>query len=274
LIEIPESFTYAKQLNETVKGKRIAEVEAGHTPHGFAWYEGDPKEYGPKLEGKVAGESRGLGSLVEIEAEDYCFVSGDGTNIRYYEKRSQIPERYQTRITFEDDSSLICTVQMYGAMFLIKPAEYDNFYYQITKQKPFPFTEEFDYEYFKTLREDVTGKLSIKAFLATQQRIPGLGNGVLQDILLEAGLHPKKKIGSLRENDWKKVYEAVVTILKKMLQGGGRDTEKDLFGNPGGYVTKLSKKTFGKPCPYCGNTIQKAAYLGGTVYFCTGCQSL
>lgn|GEM_PF-2077218 len=30
-----------------------------------------------------------------------------------------------------------------------------------------------------------------KAFLATEQRIPGLGNGVLQDILWTARIHPK-----------------------------------------------------------------------------------
>ncbi|MBO5054824.1 MAG: hypothetical protein J6C64_00510 [Lachnospiraceae bacterium] len=28
----------------------------------------------------------------------------------------------------------------------------------------------------------------------------------------------------------------------------------------------------GKPCTYCGNMIQKANYLGGTVYFCPSCQ--
>ncbi|MDE7008051.1 MAG: hypothetical protein K2P07_07815 [Lachnospiraceae bacterium] len=39
-----------------------------------------------------------------------------------------------------------------------------------------------------------------------------------------------------------------------------------------GYWTLLSKLTVGKPCPYCGSNIQKASYLGGTVYFCPECQ--
>lgn len=137
-----------------------------------------------------------------------------------------------------------------------------------------PGTEGFDYDYFKSLREDLGGNLSIKAFLATEQRIPGLGNGVLQDILLEAGLHPKQKTGRLREADWKRVYEAVINVLDRMVSAGGRDVEKDLFGAAGGYKTKLSKKTYGKPCPYCGNDIQKTTYLGGTVYFCPACQHL
>ena len=118
----------------------------------------------------------------------------------------------------------------------------------------------------------MSGKISIKEFLATKQRIPGLGNGVLQDILLEAGLHPKRKINTLREGEWKRTYEAVICILDQMKKAGGRDTEKNLFGQAGGYQTKLSKKTVGKPCPYCGNTIQKMNYMGGTVYYCPVCQ--
>ncbi len=39
------------------------------------------------------------------------------------------------------------------------------------------------------------------------------------------------------------------------------------FGNKSGYQTLLSKKTVSKPCPYCGNFIQKSSYMGGTVYF-------
>lgn len=274
MIEIPESLVIAGQLNQTVKGKRITEVEAAHTPHSFAWYEGDPADYPAKIEGKVIGTATGIGSMIEIEIENYRFVVGDGTSVKYFPPGKKLPDRYQTRITLEDGASLICTVQMYGAMFLIKPEEYRNRYYLVAKEKSMPGTEEFTYEYFSTLRQDLSGELSMKAFLATEQRIPGLGNGVLQDILLQAGLHPKRKMNTLREADWKRLYEAILSVLDQMIKLGGRDTEKNLFGESGGYRTRLSKKTVGRPCPYCGNTIQKMAYLGGTAYYCPGCQEV
>lgn len=274
MIEIPESLTISKQLTESVKGKKIAEVETEHTKHSFAWYTGDPREYAEKLVGKTVGEVHGIGSMVEIEVEDFRFTVGDGTNIRYFGKGQKLPERYQTRLTFEDGSSILCTVQMYGAMFLFKPEEYDNFYYLIAKEKPMPGTEGFDYQYFKELKEELNGSLSAKAMLATEQRIPGLGNGVLQDILLQAGIHPKRKIGSLREEDWKRLYSSVISVLRQMTENGGRDTEKDLYGQAGGYRTKLSKKTLGGPCPYCGNPIRKTPYMGGTIYFCSDCQKI
>ena len=70
---------------------------------------------------------------MELAQSGYSFVVGDGANIRYFAPGSKIPGKYQTRITLEDKSSLICTVQMYGSMFLIEPAKYDNPYYLVCK---------------------------------------------------------------------------------------------------------------------------------------------
>lgn len=63
-------------------------------------------------------------------------------------------------------------------------------------------------------------------------------------------------------------------LSAKMVKRGGRDTEKDLFGQPGGYQTLLSKNTVGQTCRKCGQTILKEAYLGGSVSVCPGCQPL
>ena len=117
-------------------------------------------------------------------------------------------------------------------------------------------------------------KLSVKAFVATKQRIPGLGNGVLQDILFHARIHPKRKMDTLTVEEYEKLYGAVKDTLLAMTVKGGRDTEKDLFGCNGGYKTILSSKTKELPCPVCGGQIKKEAYLGGSVYYCPVCQPL
>lgn len=127
---------------------------------------------------------------------------------------------------------------------------------------------------FNTLRTKEADKLSGKAFLATQQRIPGLGNGVLQDGLFHANIHPKRKMGTITEKEYTSLFHSVKETLAEMTRLGGRDTEKDLFGNPGKYRTILRKNTVGKPCPVCGTAIQKASYLGGAIYWCPVCQPL
>jgi formamidopyrimidine-DNA glycosylase len=163
---------------------------------------------------------------------------------------------------------------MYGAVLAFIEGTYDNKYYLMAKEKPQPLTDTFDKAYFNTLRSEGLHKLSAKAFLATEQRIPGLGNGVLQDILFRANIHPKRKIGTISEKELDNLSHSVKDTLAEMTKLGGRDTEKDLFGNAGGYRTLLSKNTVGKPCPVCSANIQKTSYLGGAVYWCPMCQPL
>lgn len=143
------------------------------------------------------------------------------------------------------------------------------------RQKPSPLTDRSDREYFGQIVSSAHGsKLSAKGLLATQQRIPGPGNGTLQDILLAAGIHPKRKVDTMQEPEEERLFHAVRRTLAGMTRLGGRDTGRDLFGAPGGYRTKLWKNTVGSPCPECGFVIRKEAYMGGSIYFCPGCQPL
>jgi formamidopyrimidine-DNA glycosylase len=274
MIEIPESLTIAVQLNETVFGKKISRVITNASPHKFAFYHGDPADYNVLLAGQVIGDSFGIGAMIEITAGDRRVVLGDGANLRYYDDLGKTPSKHQLLLEFGDKSALVCTVQMYGAVLAFMEGTYNNKYYLVAKEKPQPLADAFDRLYFDTLRTEGSDRISAKAFLATEQRIPGLGNGVLQDILFHAGIHPKRKMVTIREIEFDRLFHSVKDTLAEMTRLGGRDTEKDLFGSAGGYKTLLSKKTVGKPCPVCGTDIQKASYLGGTVYWCPMCQPL
>jgi len=274
MIEIPESTTIAMQLNEAVRGKTICRIIANASPHKFAFYHGDPADYSALLAGQVIGDSFGIGAMIEIAAGDRRIVLGDGANLRYYDDLNKTPSKHQLLVELDDGSALVCTVQMYGSVLAFIEGMCDNKYYLVAKEKPRPLADAFDRAYFDTLRTEGSDKLSAKAFLATEQRIPGLGNGVLQDILFHAGIHPKRKIKTLSEKELDGLFRSVKNTLAEMMRLGGRDTEKDLFGSAGGYRTLLSKNTVGKPCPVCGANIQKAAYLGGAVYWCPICQQL
>ena len=176
---------------------------------------------------------------------------------------------------FEDGTALSTSVQMYGGLWCFQQGRFENPYYQAAVQKPSPLGREFDRAYFHVLLDgSEVGKMSAKAWLATEQRIPGLGNGVLQDILYNARIHPKCKIGSLSEGEKEILFGAIKDTLAEMAVRGGRDTEKDLFGKAGGYKTKASKLTAGSTCPVCGGIIRKESYLGGSIYYCDRCQKI
>ncbi len=161
---------------------------------------------------------------------------------------------------------------MYGGMWCFKRGTFDNPYHQGAREKPSPLADDFDTNYFTGLLLPGLEKYSLKAFLATEQRIPGLGNGVLQDILFNARLHPKRKVNTLDSFEKENLFKAIKETLVEMVRQGGRDTERDLFGNLGGYTTLMSKNTVGKACPECSTLIQKQAYMGGSIYFCPDCQ--
>ncbi len=271
MIELPESLCLAGQLNETIQGKMIERVQANVSPHKFAWYFGDPEHYHAALAGRAIGKARGVGGKVEISAEDQRILLAEGVTIRFYHAGEVLPTKHQLMITFTDSSALVCSVQMYGGLWVFTQGTNDNEYYLTAKRKPSPLSDLFDLPYFLEMAEDCSDK-NAKAFLATEQRVPGLGNGVLQDILFNARVYPKTKIGLLSETEMEVLFNSVKTTLCRMTVQGGRDTETDLFGHPGGYQTLMSKKTVGHPCPVCGSDIVKTAYMGGSVYFCPVCQ--
>lgn len=83
MLEIPESNTIAKQINETVRDKTIRLAAANKTPHKFAWYFGDPGAYNELLAGKQIGMSEALGGVIEIAAGDCRILISDGAALRF-----------------------------------------------------------------------------------------------------------------------------------------------------------------------------------------------
>lgn len=274
MLEIPESHTIAKQLSRTIEGKTIINVAANASPHGFAFYFGNPDSYRDLLRGKTVSGTNAVAGQIEIAVQDARILFSDGINARYFRAGEPIPEKHQLHIEFDDFSSIVCTVQMYGGLLAFADGENNSPYYISAKEKPSPLTEQFDERYFMDLISSTKQTISVKAFLATEQRIPGLGNGILQDILFNAGIHPKSRLNALSDPDMDRLFQSVKQTIFEMTSKGGRDTEKDLFGCNGGYQTILSKNTLETPCPACNGAITRQAYMGGNVYYCPTCQPI
>ena len=275
MIEIPEANTLVKQINNILTGKTISTVLAGSSPHKFAWYYGDPAEYEPALRDNEILGAQAAGGMVVVKTTHATLLFHDGVVLKYHSPGADIPKKHQLSIGFRDRSTLVASIQMYGGLYCWPDSvDFENVYYQSAKEKPFPLSaDEFSFEYFMGLLtgEDLQ-KMSLKAALATQQRIPGLGNGVLQDILWNAGFSPRKRVNTLDKSGAERLYQSIRNTLIEMIRLGGRDTEKDLFDQPGGYPVVMSARNNGAPCPNCGSAIRKEAYMGGSVYYCPTCQ--
>ncbi len=172
MIELPEAAVLAAQISPTIGGKTIRQVTVAHTPHKFAWYCGDPQEYGSLLTGKVIGQSFSHGGQVEIAAGSTRMAFSDGVNLRYLAPGERPPDRHQLLLEFDDGSFLVGSVQMYGGLSAFLEGQNDNRYYLVAREKPSPLADRFDDAYYNSLFDGDTAGLSLKAFLATEQRIP------------------------------------------------------------------------------------------------------
>ncbi|HOD93467.1 MAG TPA: endonuclease VIII [Clostridia bacterium] len=271
MMELPESRTLEKQINSILVGKTVTNVVANSSPHKFAWYKGDPKDYPALLSDRRVIRAESHGGMIEIHLEGIRLIFSDGTNLTYYAEEKDLPKKHQLLLKFDDNTFLVCSIQMYGGLLALKDGE-TNDYNEIARSKIDPLSDAFDFNYFSSLYAEGESKLSVKEFLATKQRIPGLGNGVLQDILFSAKIHPRRKMGTLSRDEFTTLFESVRNKLKEMTDKGGRDTEKDLYGVAGGYSTILSSKTIDRPCPTCGESIKKEPYMGVNIYYCPNCQ--
>ena len=183
MLEIPESKTIGLQANEVLTGKMITEVLPASRPHKFAFYNGDPTAYSKLLTGKHILSANGHGMFVDVHCEDnICITIGEGTNMRYIAPYEPRPEKHQLLMLFDDGSCTAFTVAMYGGIWAYKGV-FDNPYYETSLNSISPLEDTFNESFFGNIFKSTTKDLSMKALLATEQRIPGIGNGVVQDIL-------------------------------------------------------------------------------------------
>lgn len=272
MLELPEVLCLVDQFKKELTGKKVKKVSPPSKEHKFCWYNGDPQCYDEALRGSTVVSAEGFGMYSEIIFDNGLRLAlDDGINSRLIPPVKE-PKSYQLKIDFEDGTSLVFTVAMYGGIQL-HDDKFDNGYYLNSRKSISPLSEGFK-KVFNDTFAGAKPTLSAKAFIATEQRFPGVGNGVCQDILFEAGINPKTKIATFSEDEKDRLFHVMVNVLKEMGQRGGRDTEKDLYGNSGGYITKLSRNTLGLGCPKCGGEIIKEAYLGGSVYYCPKCQPI
>jgi formamidopyrimidine-DNA glycosylase len=277
MIEIPEAVALSGQLTSAFRGKAVADVVVGASPHKFVWFYGDPDSYANLVLGESFSGAHPVGGFVEGEIGNARLLFSEGINLRVHAPDEPRAKKHQLLLEFDDGSALSASGQMYGGVGIFREGTNDNEYYLTARAKPSPLSAEFDWDYFVDLIAEAHPpvshrKVSAKALLATEQRIPGVGNGVLQDILFHARLHPKRDVGALDDEERSSLFSALKETLARMSQAGGRDTEIDLYGEHGGYRTLMSRHTVGDPCPSCGVPVEKASYMGGSVYLCPGCQ--
>jgi formamidopyrimidine-DNA glycosylase len=275
MFELPEFITLARQLNESVAGTTIERGSLGNSPHKFVWTNRTHDEFAALTSSKTIGQAMARGKWLFIPVEPgYVLLIGEcGGRLLYHPPGAQLPAKYHLWLSFADGSALTALTQMWGAYELYVAGEEQERQY-VKGMRPTPVDAEFTFGYFSDLIDSLVAgeKRSVKGLLTQDQLIPGLGNAIAQDIMFHARLNPRRALAELDPAQRRALYDAILTTVQAGIDGGGRNDERDLYDQPGGYVRLMDNRAVGRACPNCGTAIAKIQYLGGACYFCPQCQ--
>lgn len=273
MLELCEIIILAKQINESLLNKEIVDVIANYTPHKFAWYYDDPQEYSKILIGDKFIKAEAIGNLVYIETNKSHLYFGEGIQLLMTDK---IPTKHQLLIKFSDNTYLAAIVKLWGGMWLKLKTDENSFGEWIEfsinngKESYSPVSKNFSLSYMKDILFKME-KGSLKQAVATKGQYAGIGNGTCNEILYNAKIHPKRKVNTLSENELLALHNSFIYTIDSIIKHNGRDTETDLYGNKGNYVTLNTKYKNQVSCS-CSSNIIKESYMGGSIYTCPICQ--
>lgn len=275
MFELPEFTILANQIDQSLTGKTIQTGTLGNSPHKFVWYNRSPEEFTELVTGRSIGTATVQGRWMSVQIlPGYVLVLGEcGGKMLYHPPGSKLPPKYHLYLEFDDGSFFTETTQMWGAMELYRIGEEQQREY-IKDMRTTPVDDDFTLEYYNRLVDSIIaeGKKSVKGLLTQDQLIPGLGNAIAQDIMFNAGLHPRHDLADLNEEQRTLLYEKIISTVQEVIIGGGRNDEFDLYNQRGGYTRKMDRNAVNNPCPNCGTSVEKIQYLGGACYFCPDCQ--
>lgn len=274
MIEYTEAYIISNQINKYLVNKKIIKVSLNPKRSKFTWVYNDGLNYNTKLLNDYIIKSTHYGNIIDITLSNNKIFISDGVKIQYLKEEAS--NKYPLVITFEDNTYLVFSIIMYGGIWIKHNNEnylFDNWVHNHLNNallKPDILSDEFNLDYFNNILNQNNTK-SLKYTLATNGIIPGIGNGLLNEILYQAKLFHKTKVNLLSEIEINTLFYSIKQVIKNIINNLGRDSETYLLNKKGNYITLPTKYKNNILC-HCNSKIEKSNYLGGNIYYCPKCQ--
>jgi len=107
----------------------------------------------------------------------------------------------------------------------------------------------------------------VRVFLLDKKTLDSLGNAYADEVLFEAGIHPKTWCRSLNHDDAVRLHDAIVKVMTDAVAEVARRDEPIEVK-----VRDFLKVRMKQTCPRCGSKIRTAGVKGMDAYFCPRCQ--
>lgn len=290
--ELPEVETIRLGLEKYLVGHTIVSVDVGLRKI----VTGDTKQiFGSKVK---AVRRAGKGLIIDLD-NDYSMavhikLTGQliyrGSRVPRVSRVSlkkigrDLPNKWTYVIFKLDRDSLLYynDVRQFGWIKILPTSEVDKlpFFRELGPEPPVvPLRGTMKGQAPLTLEKfkEIVGRSStkIKPFLMDQKKIGGVGNIYANEALFFAGIDPRRTAKQLSNEEMKKLYDAIIQVLKKGLKYHGATELNfvDALGQEGEYQQHfLVYSQEGEPCPKKNGIIKKIKLGGRGTYFCEKCQ--
>lgn len=255
--ELPDVEVFRKEAEKAVN-KKIRDFEIIDSDFtGIS-----KKAFTQKLKDRKFTETTRRGKTLFLSAGDDTFVVmhfGMTGELRYLSQSGESPDYTKCSFVFGNDRKLhYLSKRKLGYIELT--SDFDKF---IREKDLGPdvleLTEE---EFVAVLREK---KSMVKSAITDQSAFSGIGNIYADEILFQAGIHPKSKTGEFSESTIKTLFQKTKEVLQTAIK-----EEADVSRFPENYL--IPHRSEGSDCPECGGKVKKIKVSGRSGYYCPHCQ--
>lgn len=109
------------------------------------------------------------------------------------------------------------------------------------------------------------GRGAVKSVFMNQKKIAGVGNIYADEILFQAGIHPKTDKKAVSSEEIVLLYDTMMDVLTTSI-----DKNAEVPRLPEGYL--LPHRDEDDTCPRCGGPVKRIEVSGRGTYFCPKCQ--
>lgn len=120
----------------------------------------------------------------------------------------------------------------------------------------------------------VAANHTLKRALTDPHIFSGIGNAYSDEILHAARLSPMKQTASLSDEDIERLYHATRETLQIWVARLQADTGDDFPEKVTAFREGMAVHgRYGKPCPVCGDPVQRIVYATNEANYCARCQT-
>ncbi len=115
---------------------------------------------------------------------------------------------------------------------------------------------------------------TLKRALTDPRIVSGIGNAYSDEILHAARLSPIALTQKLKPEEWERLFKATRDTLKLWMDRLRGEAETDFPEKVTAFREGMAVHgRYGKPCPRCGETIQRIRYADNETNYCARCQT-